>query len=606
MHAEAARARAHSWAFLALCACLLAISAASARADSPRVIYQSPSPGARNVRPESNLIVRFDQPIDAANLPAFTVEGSASGPHTGRTALSADRQTVIFTPDASFAWGETVHVSETGSADLSFSIAKAPVTRSLRPARAADDPLSSQSQGQSIPGSALLDSAMDPNSSEALPASFPPISSTIYSTPSHGMLFMASFSGNPSNPSYLMITDNSGTPMYYKALNGWGLDFKMQPNGLLTYYDASRLKFFEMDSSFSVVDSFMCGNGYTADEHDLRLLPNGHALLMAYDGEDVDMSEEVEGGDSQAEVVGCIIQELDENKNVVFEWRSWDHFNITDATHEDLQGDFIDYVHGNALEVDDDGNILLSSRHMDEITKIDRQTGDIIWRWGGKNNQFNFLGDTLMFSHQHGIRHIGGDHYVLFDNGNFHNPPYSRAVEYVLNQQSLTARKVWEYRNTPDTFGSAMGYVQRLDDGNTLITWGTGKPNVIEVDPNGQNVMELSLPANVYTYRAYRQDWLPATTSVATGGRHLMLSANLPNPFRGRTDMTLRTSRPSPVSVRVFDTRGRELKDVVPQISQTAGTYHVQLDLSGQAGGVYLCQVTTVDGTESRRIVHLR
>src|SRR5262249_30739764 len=158
-------------------------------------------------------------------------------------------------------------------------------------------------------------------------------------------------------------------------------------------------------------------------------------------------------------------------------------------------------------------------------------------RWGGKNNQFNFNGDTLMFSHQHAIRHLGGDHFILFDNGNFHNPPYSRAVEYVLNQQSLTARKVWEYRNTPDTFGGAMGYVQRLDNGNTLITWGTGKPNVIEVAPNGQKVMELSLPAGVFTYRAFRQDWVPQTTSASTSGHRVMLSANLPNPFRGRTDM---------------------------------------------------------------------
>jgi hypothetical protein len=604
VNAEAAlRACARTWAFVVFSACILACSAVSARADAPRVIYRSPSPGARYVRPESNLILRFDGPIEPASLPAFTVEGSVSGAHAGRTTLSADRRTVVFQPDTPFAWGESVQVGGTAG-DLSFSIAGAPVVGALRTARADDDPLSSSSQ--QIPGSSLLDPEMDPNSASALPASFPSIQSTIYGTPAPGMLFMASFAGNPSITPYLMITDNSGTPMFYRALNGWGLDFKMQPNGLLTYYDASRLKFFEMDSSFTEVDSFACGNGYTADEHELRLLPNGHALLMAYDGENVDMSEIVDGGDSQADVVGCVIQELDENKNVVFQWRSWDHFQITDATNENLQGDYIDYVHGNAIEVDEDGNLLLSSRHMDEISKIDRQTGDIIWRWGGKNNQFNFLGDTLQFSHQHAIRNLGNGHYVLFDNGNFHNPPYSRAVEYVLNQQSLTARQVWEYRNTPDTFGAAMGYVQRLDNGNTLITWGTGKPNVIEVDPNGQKVMELSLPANVFTYRAYRQEWLPATTSASTSGHRFMLSANLPNPFRGRTDMTLRTSRPSPVSVRVFDTRGRELKDVVPQISQSSGTYHVQLDLTGHAGGVYLCQVTTVDGTESRRIVHLR
>jgi hypothetical protein len=65
-------------------------------------------------------------------------------------------------------------------------------------------------------------------------------------------------------------------------------------------------------------------------------------------------------------------------------------------------------------------------------------------------------------------------------------------------------------------------------------------------------------------------------------------------------------SRPSPVSVHVFDTRGRELKDVVPQIVPLAGAYRVQLDLGGHASGVYLCQVTTNEGTQSRRLVHIQ
>ncbi|GIT32243.1 MAG: hypothetical protein Ct9H300mP2_3220 [Candidatus Neomarinimicrobiota bacterium] len=49
----------------------------------------------------------------------------------------------------------------------------------------------------------------------------------------------------------------------------------------------------------------------------------------------------------------------------------------------DLTAQVIDYVHANAIELDNDGNILLSCRHMDEITKINHQTGEIIWRLGG-------------------------------------------------------------------------------------------------------------------------------------------------------------------------------------------------------------------------------
>ena len=38
--------------------------------------------------------------------------------------------------------------------------------------------------------------------------------------------------------------------------------------------------------------------------------------------------------------------------------------------------------------------LMISSRHLNEITKISRTTGDIIWRFGGKNNQFTFVNDT--------------------------------------------------------------------------------------------------------------------------------------------------------------------------------------------------------------------
>lgn len=88
----------------------------------------------------------------------------------------------------------------------------------------------------------------------------------------------------------------------------------------------------------------------------------------------------VQGGDSATVVTGNIIQGLDQNKNVIFQWRSWDHFQITDATPDiDLTAHTIDYVHCIAVELDDDGNILISSRHINEITKINIQTGDIIW-----------------------------------------------------------------------------------------------------------------------------------------------------------------------------------------------------------------------------------
>ncbi len=96
----------------------------------------------------------------------------------------------------------------------------------------------------------------------------------------------------------------------------------------MTYFDCLTGKYYAEDSQYNIVDSFYCGNGYSTDTHELRVLNNGHALLMSYDPQNVDMSLIVPGGDPNAIVIGLIIQEIDENKNVVFQWRSWDHFQL--------------------------------------------------------------------------------------------------------------------------------------------------------------------------------------------------------------------------------------------------------------------------------------
>ena len=238
-----------------------------------------------------------------------------------------------------------------------------------------------------------------------------------------GNIFIANFSNNPTVANYLMILDNNGTPVFYRYLPGNGFDFKKQNENLLTYYDEYHQNYLGLDGNYNIVDSFACGNGHTTDFHEVRVMPDGSAWLLSYDPEYVDMSKIISGGNPNALVTGLIVQRIDAEKQVVFQWRSWDHYQITDATHENLLASTIDYVHGNAIEIYNDGNILISCRHMDEITKINSTTGDIIWRLGGKNNQFTFVNDSIGFSHQHYVRQIDSTHISLFDNGNYHSPP---------------------------------------------------------------------------------------------------------------------------------------------------------------------------------------
>ncbi len=101
--------------------------------------------------------------------------------------------------------------------------------------------------------------------------------------------------------------------------------------------------------------------------------------------------------------------------------------------------------------MDTDGHILLSSRNTSEVTKINADTGEIIWRLGGTHNQFTYVNDPLNGPrNQHAIRPLGNNRYTLFDNGNGHSPQVSRAVEYELNPTTMTATRRLAIPGNPD------------------------------------------------------------------------------------------------------------------------------------------------------------
>jgi len=589
--------------------------------DSIAIQYQSPLPQARVVLPTTTVIIRPSERIDpSTRIPPdlFRVRGSVSGAHAGRVFFSDDHHEVIFKPDVPFASRETVAVEFCGGLTTISSrpivstgfkfYTGGPIPNGFR--MTPELPL----EESSIPRESAPSPCWDAEGAEldaganndTLPLDFPHIATSLNGTTAPGYVFLANNPSSSSRP-YLMIVDNSGNPVFYRKMAGWCLDFKIQPTGRLSYFDMSNGKFFVMDSTYSVVDSFSCGDGYATDLHELRMLPNGHALLLGDDPENVDMSAIVPGGNPSAMVIGIIVQELDSQKNVVFEWRSWDHFQITDATHEDLTAASIDYVHSNALELDTDGNILLSSRHMDEITKIDRGTGQILWRWGGKNNQFTMLNDTLGFSHQHAVRMLDNGDIVLFDNGNFHTPSFSRAVEYSVDEINKTATMVWQYRNTPDIYGSAMGYVQRLPGGNTVIGWGAASTAVTEIAPDGSKIFELSFDPGIFSYRAYRFEWNEDTVlAERTIPASTMLSQNYPNPFNGTTTFQIDLATSEPVTFKVYDVLGREVMSVLDGDERTAGLYAETLDFSHLASGVYFCRLTAGSFAETRRLMLLK
>jgi len=495
--------------------------------------YVFPKPGSSFNSPSTSIIIKYaETKIDRSNFKSdklLFVIGSLSGNHSGKTILSDDSKTLTFTPNDPFLPGENVTIRINSGISLNNKIQTSAVNYTFNISKSPNIPIPF-----SIFDELKINNPNSLNSNNSISKSLsdlPPIKIDTINNPSPGNLFITNFTGGvavyPNNA--LILTDSGKVLNNIPAING-AFDYKYQSNGTISY--ASVKQFFQgfgscvfyiMNENLSIIDSAEIKGGYLTDFHDFILQPNGHKLLMAYDPQIVDMSKIVTGGNPAATVLGAIIQEQDSEGNVVFQWRSWDTMEITDSW-VDMKANVIDYVHINAFSFDLDGNIIMSSKNLSEITKINRATGEIMWRFSGKKNQFTVTGDDNNFapnyvSNQHNVTVMQNGHFTIFDNGNQHNPSFSRAVEFSIDGNTKTAHLEWEYRHNPLLYSPNQGSVQRLPNGNTLIGWGgvssgLDHRNVTEVHPDKSLAFELTYPDGMSTYRAFKYPWKEFVKSV--------------------------------------------------------------------------------------------
>ena len=320
--------------------------------------------------------------------------------------------------------------------------------------------------------------------------------------------------GAPPRP--VKILDSLGNEIFSEVWGKKGWDFKVNINNTITFYDRLSKGWFVMDSLQNIIDSVYAKNGYIADNHDFLALENGNYVLFCYDEQPYAMDTVVVGGNPNAVIEGLVIQELDSNHNVIFEWKSWDHFHITDNQYlYPWTNANLPFIHTNSIDIDFDGHFIISNRNLDEVTKINRTNGEIIWRWGGSQNEFVFVND-YPFTHQHTVRSLGNNRYLMYDNGNFSSQyvgsNISRAVEYVLDTVLMTATKVWEFVHPDSLYTPSIGSAQRLPNGNTLINFGNLQSLnigsiITEVDSSGQIVFQLEYDNGGNLYRAHKFNW---------------------------------------------------------------------------------------------------
>jgi Arylsulfotransferase (ASST) len=466
-------------------------------------------PGAATVAASPETTITF-RGSDAEGLGDVTVTGSRSGRHVGRLAQHGDGDGVTFVPDRPFAAGERVTVDTerviagVGDDRSAFVIANP----SPLPAPPFDDAEQPAERGV--------------RSFRSRPDLRPPAVAvkTAAAAAKRGKVFVAPKRGATQvGP---MIVNRNGTLVWFHPLPGdqQAFDFRAQryrDEPVLTWWQG-RMQLYRgsgagqiVDTSYEPVATVRAANGYDMDSHEFQLTPNGTALLISYVPVAWDLSDL--GGRPDAVVEDNVVQEIDvETGELLFEWHALGTIGLGESYRPapKKREQMHDPFHLNSVALDTDGNLIVSARHTNAIYKIDRGTGAVLWRLGGKQSDFE-LQPGAEFALQHDARVRSDGAITLFDNVS-EDPKArekaSRGLALTLDHGAKTASVAQEWEHADGLLSTTQGSMQNLDGGGAFVGWGGMQPFFTEFAADGRTLFDARfVRADVESYRAYRGPW---------------------------------------------------------------------------------------------------
>jgi Arylsulfotransferase (ASST) len=308
-----------------------------------------------------------------------------------------------------------------------------------------------------------------------------------------------------------LILDNRGRIVWFLPVDRRGVtDFRVQRyrgRPVLTWWrgksaDGKRLGEYSIyDSSYQLIAHVRPGNGIAGDMHEFLITRRNTALLTLSHRVQVKSRPVLEGA----------FQEVDiRTGHVLFEWHSIDHVPLVESYYRLPQSPdrIYDYFHINSIALDRDGNFLVSSRNTHTVYKIDRRNGRIVWRLGGKRDDFA-LGPGVAFGWQHDARRQPDGTLTLFDNEAFPKlRAQSRGIVLRVDERHRRVTLVHTFVHSPPLVAVDQGNMQKLSNGHYLVGWGH-QPYVTEFGAHGKTLLDLRFGrSGVDSYRAYRFRWV--------------------------------------------------------------------------------------------------
>ncbi len=258
------------------------------------------------------------------------------------------------------------------------------------------------------------------------------------------------------------------------------------------------------DDDYHPIQPVRAGHGLQTDLHDLQLTARGTALITAYETTTTDLSSI--GGSSQGQVFVGHVQEVDlKTGRVLLDWNSLDHVGVDESLQPaPHKGQGYDYFHLNSVAEMDDGHLLISARNTCTLYKLDRSTGQILWRLGGKRSAFS-VSSAARFWWQHDARPHGSSVISVFDNSGPDKAKQSRGLVLSVKHKRVELTRALLH---PAAFiAGTLGNVQLLRDGGAFVGWGS-QSYFSQYAPDGTLILDGQMPVGVRSYRAHLADWV--------------------------------------------------------------------------------------------------
>lgn len=352
-----------------------------------------------------------------------------------------------------------------------------------------------------------------------------------------GLIFMDSHGGSGAQGP--MIIDSAGELVWFhpiskprsttRAFNLRVQYWKGKP--VLTWFDGAVVDEHGtgtdviMDTSYKEIAQVRAGNGYVDDLHAFYLTPEGTALISSYGVATADLSPY--GGKTNGEYVYGVCQEIDlSSGKVLFEWRSDKDVGLGEsyAPIASYGSNPWDYFHINAICVARDGNLVISGRNTWAAYKVERPSGRVLWRLGGKKSDFA-IGPGAHFAWQHDVTEHADGSFTVFDNGagDYRSEKQSRGLLLKVDEHTHRATLTHAYLHPRHALqAGALGSVELLPGGHAFVGWGI-EAAFTEYDAAGAALLDGHLTAaGSQSYRAYRCMWagMPADPPRAVAEGH--------------------------------------------------------------------------------------